>query len=101
MDKKTESIEEAHKRYNSAAHAMQTGVAYSIGLDGSEREPKHMRVGINSAMVNSHAVAELLIRKGVFTKDEYILQLADSMEMEVDRYKKYLKDKLGVEVELL
>ena len=50
------------QRYDAAAHAMQSGVAFEIGAGVSrETEPKHLRVGVNSAMVDSAALAALLI----------------------------------------
>jgi hypothetical protein len=74
-------------RYLAAAHAMQTGVAYQMQLTAAH-EPKHLRVGVNSALVNSAALATLLIEKGVFTLDEYEKALADAMEREVVNYEK-------------
>lgn len=52
-----------------------------------ECEPKHLRVGINTAMVDSAALARILIAKGLFTWDEYAAELADEMEREVLRYR--------------
>ena len=76
-------------RYLAAAHAMQSGVAAEMG---PECEPKHLRVGINSALVGNAALARLLIEKGVFTLDEYEAAQAAEMEAEKDRY----EHRLGV-----
>jgi len=76
-------------RYQAAAHAMQSGVAAEMG---KECEPKHLRVGVNSAMVGNAALARLLIDKGVFTLDEYEAAQADEMEAEQARY----ENRLGV-----
>lgn len=80
------TIEEDHKRYAKAAHAMQTGVAYVMDKEPAETTPKHLRVGVNSAMVDASAVAKLLISKGIFTEEEYVKAIADAMEAERDLY---------------
>ena len=43
--------------YVNLAHAMQSGVAMEIGLNGGAASPKHLRVGINSAMSDASGVA--------------------------------------------
>ena len=47
----TEEAKRQWQRYLDAAHAMQTGVAFTMHQDSSQTDPKHLRVGINSAMV--------------------------------------------------
>lgn len=75
------------QRYLEAAHGMQAGVAAVMGLgDSSETTPKHLRVGINSAMCDHAALVRLLIAKGLFTEQEYAKEVADEMERERDRY---------------
>lgn len=90
------------ERYERAAHAMQSGVAMEMNHFGSSKgtEPKHLRVGVNSAMVNSAALAALLISKGVFTQDEYAKAVADQMEIEAESYRKRIADRLGRDVTL-
>ncbi|MBF6555514.1 MAG: hypothetical protein IVW52_04980 [Acidimicrobiales bacterium] len=91
--------EEDEDRYRRAAHAMQSGVALDHARNGAhDATPKHLRVGVNSALVDSGALAELLIQKGVVTRDEYVKALADGMEREVDLYRERLG--LGPNVEL-
>lgn len=85
-------------RYLAALHAMQSGVAAE--MPGKESEPKHLRVGVNSALVNDAAIARLLIAKGVITIDEYTAACADEMEAEVRRYEQRLAQRLGSEVTL-
>jgi hypothetical protein len=78
-------------RYMRAAHAMQSGVALDHERNGThDATPKHLRVGINSAMVDTGAMAELLIGKGLITRDEYEKAIADMMEREVRLYRKRL-----------
>lgn len=85
-------IEAADKRYRAAAHAMQTCVLYKMHNHPAETSPKHLRTGINSAMVDSSALATLLIAKGIFTEEEYIEAVADAMEREL----KFYLDELGL-----
>jgi hypothetical protein len=67
--------------YAEAMHAMQTGVA---NLSGNDLAPKHLRVGINSALVDNAALARLLVKKGVFTQEEYTEEVRLEMCREVD-----------------
>jgi hypothetical protein len=95
-------LEELKTRYLDAAHAMQTGVALMMQYDQGSTAPKHLRVGINSAMCDSAALASLLMRKKIITEEEYYQSLVDSMEAEVERYKQLLqKENPGVEFNLI
>jgi hypothetical protein len=84
------AIKCAKQRYDAAMHGMQTGVAIELEKSASAEvagaTPKHLRVGVNSAMVTDVAIANLLMAKGVFTKREYYEALADAAEAERDRY---------------
>lgn len=91
-------INEAKRRYHAAAHAMQSGVAYDP--TSKSLEPKHLRVGINSAMVDHAALVGLLMEKGIISEEEYYAALADGMEAEAKRYADELSKKLGKPVTL-
>jgi hypothetical protein len=97
----TETPEQATARYRAAAHAMQSGVAMKMNHDGGpqrgETSPKHLRVGVNSAMVEHSALVRLLMAKGVITEDEYLTALADAMEAEKRLYETELRDHIGNE----
>lgn len=91
----TEPIDEqrihaAAQRYVAAAHAMQTGVKLKMQKDPNDCSPKHLRVGVNSALVETSALASILMAKGIFTETEYREALADFMEREVESYRKEL-----------
>lgn len=75
-----------HQRYLTACNAMQSGVAMKMTVDPQETSPKHLRVGVNSAMVDTGALIGLLIKKGVITEEELCEALADKMEEEVKLY---------------
>ena len=74
------SLGEHQQRLIAAQHAMQSGVAAKMQIDPAETDPKHMRVGVNSALSGLGALAKLLIDKGVLTEDEYFAATADAME---------------------
>jgi len=90
-------------RYQAAAHAMQTGVAFEIeteGEKGAGADPKHLRVGVNTAHADIGSLARLLIAKGVITQDEYLNAVADGMEQERDAYAARVQARLGPGVKL-
>lgn len=89
----------ALERYLAAQHAMQTGVAMEMALPERQAptEPKHLRVGINTAMVDHYALVTLLEKKGLFTHEEYLEALADAMEEEKKRYEESLSRRTGVD----
>ena len=51
-------------------------------------------------MVDSAALAGLLISKGIFTMEEYAKAVADQMEKEAESYRKRIADRLGRDVTL-
>lgn len=85
---------ELGNRYRAATHAMQSGVALKLRKGGDENSPKNLRVGVNSAMVDSAALAKLLIANHVITEEQYFLAMVEGMEDEAKRY----EDELGVEL---
>ncbi len=94
------SEDEARQRYEAAAYAMQSGVAMRMNYDVDSTAPKHLRVGVNSAMVDSSALAELLIHKGVITPAEYLTALCYGMEREAKLYEELLSAQYGVDIHL-
>lgn len=87
------------ERYTNAVHAMQSGVATLMNFDANETSPKHLRVGVNSALCDSSALAKLLISKGLITEEEYLKAEADMMEEEVKRYEQSLASR-GIKAKL-
>lgn len=74
--------------YFDACHGMQTGVKHNLACGGKSGEPKHLRVGINSAMSDAGALASLLIEKGLFTADEYAERIRLFMNNELAEYER-------------
>jgi hypothetical protein len=87
--------------YTDKCHAMQTGVAMKMAIDPGETSPKHLRVGVNSAMCDQAALARLLVNKGVITQQEYEAAVTDEMGREVARYQTWLTEHVGQKVRLL
>lgn len=85
------------ERHAAAAHAMQTGVAYTMEKEPNETKPKHLRVGVNVALCDQSALVKLLVAKGILTMDEYEKAIADEMEAEVKRYEKRLAELFGAD----
>lgn len=90
-----QDVEVFRKRYVAALHAVQSGVALAITQGSSEATPKHLRVGVNSAMIDASAIARLPMQKGVFTEREYFEMLAIVAEEEQASYEGLLGVKLG------
>ena len=78
-----------------ASHAIQTGVKFDLETGSESASPKHLRTGLNIAMVTDAAVVRLLIQKGIFTEQEYQESLTDELNKEVDRYQEALSKKMG------
>lgn len=93
------TLEEKKQKYLDLVHAMQSGVAAKMGHDGGARageaSPKHLRVGVNSAMVDIDALSSLLVEKDIITEDEYYDVLIVHMEAEIKMYEDYLSEKIG------
>lgn len=79
-------IKNLQDRYQAACHAMQTGVMYDQEYNPKDKEPKHLRVGINVAHCDHAALVQLLMSKGIITELEYWQAITAEMEREVERY---------------
>jgi len=94
-------IEKLRSQYASAMHAVQSGVKMLMSLGVSaETDLKHLRVGINSALLDSATVVRLLIAKGIITEREHLEALVTAAEEERQSYEKQLTERLGKPVKL-
>lgn len=91
------TIEEKRRRYQEIAHAMQTGVAYVMEKDPSAASPKHLRVGVNMAMIEHSVLTNLLIQKGIITEDEYWDEVIKTLEREVEMYTQQVRKLYGTD----
>lgn len=101
MNATEKKLGELRVEYGRLAHAVQSGIKAmsEVGMT-SDQTPKHLRVGVNMAMVNQAAVAHLLIKKGVFTEVEYMEALVMMLAREIKDYEGKLSDKMGSKVTL-
>jgi hypothetical protein len=79
---------------------MQSGVAMELGIDPSSGTPKHLRVGVNTALCDHGALVKLLVSKGIITEEEYFSEAANMMESEVKTYEQRLTRLIGTTVTL-
>lgn len=84
--------------YVQAMHAVQAGVA--MRLNFYPDSTKQVRVGITSAHVTDKAVADLLIAKGVFTKEEYLEQVRLTAIEEAESLERELSELTGKSIKL-
>lgn len=86
--------------YAQLVHAMQSGVAMEMNYNSKPTEPKHLRVGVNSAMVEHSALVRLLVRKGFITEQEYAEALTEAMRTEVEIYEERISQFIGAKISL-
>jgi len=87
-------------KYEDAMHGMQTGVAFEMEKGSFDTTPKHLRVGINSCLINDAALVRLLIAKGLFTEEEYALEITKEANRELERYEDRIRDRYGANIKL-
>jgi hypothetical protein len=85
-------------RYLSAGHKIQSAIAFLMNFPArySAQEPKHLRVGVDTLKAEQAGLADLLIAKGVFTKDEYAEAVTRAVEVEAERYTREARDVGGL-----
>jgi hypothetical protein len=93
-------LDEDKQRLTAASHAMQSGVASKMEIDPAETTGKHLRVGVNSALVSHSALVRLLVAKGVITLEEYFAAAADAMEDEKRLYERELSAHFSTNITL-
>ena len=86
--------------YGAALHAMQTGVGFEMEQRSRPTEPKHLRVGVNTALCDQAGLIRLLVSKGIITEEEYLDAITAEMNAEVERYEKRLSEKTGSNITL-
>lgn len=73
-------------------HKVQSAVAFLMnhaqlnGIRHTSTEPKFLRVGINSALIETSALARLMLSKKIITNDEYFEMIIQVWREEVERY---------------
>lgn len=102
-----QTVDELKAEYLDLLHAMQSGVRAEIELTEPaaahgtlSHSPKHLRVGINSALTQCSSLATLLIEKGVVTELEYWRAQVSGFRDEVARFEQKLSEQFGAKVSL-
>ncbi len=87
--------------YLELLHAIQSGVKATIELGiSNEATPKHLRTGINSALINISALGQTLIEKGIITFEEWRDNEIKLLEQEVKDYENNLSKAIGKKIRL-
>lgn len=101
----TKRAQELFQRHTTLSHAMQAGVATELALADPDLPPnltaKHLRVGVNVALSDMGGLVALLIKKGVFTEEEYFEAICETMENEVKMYEEQLSKAIGKPITLV
>lgn len=84
------TLEKLQHQVQSAVGFLET-YAKNKGERFPECEPKFLRVGVNSAMIETSALAQLLLAKKVITNTEYFDMLITQWESERDSYLEQLR----------
>lgn len=79
------------REYARLNHAMMTGIGYDLEYNPQQAEDKHVRSGINSALVSHSALAKLLMAKGLITELEYWQAVIKELRNEVKSYEDKLE----------
>lgn len=95
-----EEVHRLQERYVALMHAMETGVATKMSFDPSDTSPKRTRVGINSALLQTSALAKLLMDNRIITELEWWTVLVEFAENEVRMYQEVLSSFSGEQVYL-
>lgn len=84
------------ERYLKAAHRVQTAVAFH---PERPRDPyKDLRTGIDLSKSDMAGLVNLLIKKGIFTMEEYLEAVADSVEEEARMKENELSVRYGINI---
>lgn len=95
--------------YEQALHGIQSAILQRISHDTnmsgewsklpdrntSFAGPKHLRVGVDTSKAEQGALAALLVRKGVITKEEYFEEMRLALNQELANYESMLSEILG------
>lgn len=89
---------ELFDEFHRLAHAMQSGVNIEQHYT-DQCSPKHLRTGVNVAMVEHSALCELLVEKGIVTPTELFTSMIRKMHAEIDAYRLRIAERMGVDAD--
>jgi hypothetical protein len=92
---------EKERLFQQLQHAMQSGVAYSMHQQPNDQtHPKHLRVGVNTAMVQIAALVNTLVAAGVIDGRKFQDEANRLMRREVESYEAELREAYGTQIKL-
>jgi hypothetical protein len=88
--------------YEQAAHGIQSAIRFEMSRNGLPEEGrdsigtivnmlKHLRVGVDTRASDAGGLATLLIKKGVFTMEEYLEHMRLAANDELARYQDHCR----------
>lgn len=104
------STQEQKDRYTTALHKLQTIIKLRLGgqsdhvgssqsyipRENSECSPKHLRVGVESALGSCEGLAELLVAKGIVTADEVAEATVRAVEIRAEAAEQRVRSELNL-----
>lgn len=92
-------IEKFRQRYLKAAHRVQTAISF---MPERPNDPyKDLRTGLDLSKSDMGGLADLLIEKGIFTKEEYLEAISKSAETEAEVKETELSIRFGRNIKTL
>jgi hypothetical protein len=84
--------------YEDAAHGIQSAIKFEQENERREvrSEIKHLRTGLDCRAADALGLATLMIKKGVFTEQEYLEHMRLAMNAELVRYEEHVRIKFGL-----
>jgi len=98
-----------YDEYTALMHAMQTGVKAlkeisdnfdSANTDTPETSPKHLRVGVNAAMVAIGALVQTMVEAGLIDYEKYIDNQLEFIKRDIKSYEDRLQAVYGTKIHL-
>ena len=93
------SVDEKKALYLNMMHGMQSGVAHQLVLNPKLCTPKDLRVGVNSALIQDSALAQLLMEKGIITEEEYWTRILRLLTIEITNLRREVAQRMNVPIE--
>lgn len=95
------TIEQLAEENFALLHAVQSGIMQKMEAGISkETEPKHLRVGVNNALIETSALLTVLVNKGILTAEEYFTEVNNLLREEVKRYEQELTEHYGGKINI-
>lgn len=95
------SFEDDERIIQGLQHAVQSGIAMEMARgEAADTQPKHLRLGVNTALADHGALVALLIDKGLFTLDEYQAKRLECWQREKASYEARLSERMGTNITL-